>query len=157
MGLYGQYIGLVGPRLRRLCGMEFKYIMTTFLVMFVTYISGHVHAQTAWLNTSLGQINGLTYNILGNDVDIFLGIPYARPPLEERRFAPPIPAGAWGTGNSSVILNATKYSPACPQQQTVNPDRDLDRFSEDCLYLNIFVPKVSEFLLAFLRCSLAKF
>ena len=133
--------------------MEYKRVLTALVVTVATYIR-YACAQTVWLNTSLGEINGLTYTVVGTDVDVFLGIPYARPPLVERRFAPPVPAEAWGraTGNQSITLNATKYSAACPQH-LVNSvpapwspaTSKVYHFSEDCLYLNIFVPKVSQF------------
>lgn len=47
-------------------------------------------------------------------LEIFLGIPYAEPPLGERRFAPPITKKPW----APLTLNATAFSPICPQVLT---------------------------------------
>nr|XP_055066345.1 thyroglobulin isoform X1 [Misgurnus anguillicaudatus] len=62
-------------------------------------------------------------------VNYFLGVPYARPPIGELRFSPPQPADWTGT------WNATFSRPSCLQ-----PGDTSDSSSEDCLYLNLFVP-----------------
>lgn len=71
------------------------------------------------------------------NVSIFLGIPYARPPLRENglRFQLPQPMSHWGN------LAADKYRPACPQpHKYTGIDRSIATTDEDCLYLNIFTP-----------------
>lgn len=71
------------------------------------------------------------------NVSIFLGIPYARPPLRERglRFQLPQPMTHWGT------LRADKYRPSCPQpSKYTGIERSIASTDEDCLYLNIFTP-----------------
>lgn len=65
-------------------------------------------------------------------VDQFLGVPYAAPPLAEGRFQAPEPlnwTGSW---------DATKPRASCWQPGTRTPAPA--SVSEDCLYLNIFVP-----------------
>ncbi|RZB39577.1 venom carboxylesterase-6-like, partial [Asbolus verrucosus] len=62
----------------------------------------------------------------------FLKVPYASPPTGNLRFKPPVPPKRW-TG----ILNATEHYVICYQ---VN--RDLAIESEDCLYLNIYTPRL---------------
>ncbi|KAM8870432.1 thyroglobulin isoform 4-T4 [Spinachia spinachia] len=70
---------------------------------------------------------------LGSDrkpVVQFLGVPYARPPTESLRFQAARPSdwsGDW---------DATRPRPNCIQPG----DEDSPSSSEDCLYLNIFVP-----------------
>ncbi|NXI58262.1 THYG protein, partial [Chloroceryle aenea] len=66
------------------------------------------------------------------NISQFLGIPYAAPPLAERRFRPPEPF-AW-----VETWNATTARAACWQPG----DGEAPSYStnEDCLYLNIFVP-----------------
>lgn len=71
------------------------------------------------------------------NVSIFLGIPYARPPIRETglRFQLPQPMSHWG------ILAADKYRPSCPQpNKYTGIDRSIASTDEDCLYLNIFTP-----------------
>ncbi|XP_076846647.1 thyroglobulin isoform X2 [Brachyhypopomus gauderio] len=63
-------------------------------------------------------------------VTYFLGVPYARPPIGQLRFSPPLPSDWTGT------WNATFARPSCMQPG----DTDDFNTSEDCLYLNIFVP-----------------
>ncbi|NXO00111.1 THYG protein, partial [Rhinopomastus cyanomelas] len=66
------------------------------------------------------------------NISQFLGIPYAAPPLTERRFRPPEPfawVGAW---------NATVARAAC--WQPGDGEAPSYSVSEDCLYLNVFVP-----------------
>ncbi|EED23401.1 carboxylesterase, putative [Talaromyces stipitatus ATCC 10500] len=71
----------------------------------------------------------------------FLGIPYAKPPVDDLRFqyAQPPEYSNNGTG----IIDATAYKPACMQvgsfegnAQGLNPWGN----SEDCLYLEVFTP-----------------
>lgn len=88
--------------------------------------------------------------ILG-PVDQYLGVPYAAPPIGEKRFMPPEPPPSW-----SGIRNATHFSPVCPQNiHNAVPEimlpiwftSNLDIVAtyiqdpnEDCLYLNIYIP-----------------
>ncbi|XP_031354333.1 venom carboxylesterase-6-like isoform X2 [Photinus pyralis] len=68
----------------------------------------------------------------------FTGIPYAKPPVGQLRFELPVAAEAWrGT------LNATGPHNVCLQFAS---KRETDRIvgSEDCLYLNIYTPKLSK-------------
>uniref|UniRef100_A0A8D2KSV9 Thyroglobulin n=1 Tax=Varanus komodoensis TaxID=61221 RepID=A0A8D2KSV9_VARKO len=60
----------------------------------------------------------------------FLGVPYAAPPVVEKRFHPPQPF------TEEASWNATAARAGCWQ-----PGDEVSPFvSEDCLYLNIFVP-----------------
>ena len=65
-------------------------------------------------------------------VDAFYGIPYAHPPVADRRFLPPAPAEPWmGT------RDATDFGPDCLQGD-LRPSRPQ---SEDCLLLNVWTPQ----------------
>ncbi|KAH8392567.1 hypothetical protein KR215_011720, partial [Drosophila sulfurigaster] len=88
-------------------------------------------------------------------VEAFLGIPYASPPVGSLRFMPPITPSTWKTAR-----NADRFSPVCPQNVPIPPNGPeallevprarlaqlrrllplLKNQSEDCLYLNIYVP-----------------
>jgi para-nitrobenzyl esterase len=78
--------------------------------------------------TSQGLIQGLLAN---NGTRIFLGIPYAEPPVGALRFRPSQPARPWG-----LTRLADTFGPACPQPRgglsAEGPQ------SEDCLYLNVY-------------------
>ncbi|WP_428565121.1 MAG: carboxylesterase/lipase family protein [Solidesulfovibrio sp. DCME] len=67
--------------------------------------------------------------ILQNDDGVYKGIPYAAPPVGERRFRPPAPPSPWAKPRC-----CDDFGPACPQ-----PDADEDT-SEDCLALNVWTP-----------------
>ncbi|XP_032037054.1 thyroglobulin [Aythya fuligula] len=66
------------------------------------------------------------------NISQFLGIPYAAPPLAERRFNPPEPF-AWVETWNATVARSTCWQPG---------DGEAPSYfvSEDCLYLNVFVP-----------------
>ena len=74
-------------------------------------------------------------------VHVFLGIPYAAPPLGDLRWKPPIPAAKW-----SGVRKATKFGAHCMQGKVYGDMNFRDAGgSEDCLFLNVWVPaKTSE-------------
>ncbi|XP_046368827.2 carboxylesterase 5A-like [Haliotis rufescens] len=92
------------------------------------------------VDTKQGRVKG--YHISsksGYSLQVFLGIPYAEPPVGDLRFARPIPAGSW-----HGIHDATFYRPICPQRlsliQTFSFGPVFNNTNEDCLYLNVFAP-----------------
>lgn len=68
-------------------------------------------------------------------VDVYRGIPFARPPLGALRWRPPQPAPAW-----RGVRDAGKFAPACMQQGVSMPGETAPSVSEDCLYLNVWAP-----------------
>jgi para-nitrobenzyl esterase len=83
------------------------------------------------ITTRLGAIVGKSEN----DIQIFRGVPYAKPPVGERRFRPPEPYGPW-----SGTLDATQ--PGNSAMQPNIPGRGLSAatYSEDCLVVDIYTP-----------------
>lgn len=91
---------------------------------------------TRIIRTSSGSIQGTVVNFNGHKLDQFLGIPFAQPPVGRLRFRKPHPVKPWTT-----ILTADNEGPACVQHSKYPyPAYDNGFKSEDCLYLNIWVP-----------------
>ncbi|WP_214410540.1 carboxylesterase/lipase family protein [Sphaerisporangium fuscum] len=99
--------------------------------------SGDASAQRGCATrTALGAVSG----VAGDGVCVFKGIPYAAPPVGERRFRPPQPVRPWkGT------LKAVDGTRVCPQDRDRlsedYPDGRKMYTDEDCLYLNVWTPR----------------
>jgi para-nitrobenzyl esterase len=76
---------------------------------------------------------GFVQGKFSNQVQQFLGVPYAAAPVDNLRFAPPVSPSPW-----DGIRSASSFAANCPQNNLpgVSP---LPNQSEDCLYLNIWV------------------
>ncbi|EZA47111.1 hypothetical protein DMN91_002701 [Ooceraea biroi] len=96
-----------------------------------------------------GTVFGKEVSLGAQRVTQYLGIPYAQPPIGDLRFARPVtnPLPSW-----SDVRNATQFAPSCQQvsgrlklheehyKRLLPLDIPNPGFSEDCLFLNIFVP-----------------
>jgi para-nitrobenzyl esterase len=92
---------------------------------------------TAELRLDSGIIRGL---VVGKDVHAYKGIPFAAPPVGERRWKAPEPPQPW-----QGVRDCFEFSAACPQkmpslmvsipQMAINAP-----LNEDCLYLNVWTP-----------------
>ncbi|MBL8896504.1 MAG: carboxylesterase family protein [Planctomycetes bacterium] len=76
---------------------------------------------------------GLVRGSAADGVVAWLGVPYAAPPMGERRWRPPQPVAAW-----SGVREATSFAPACVQVGVSMPGEAPPVTSEDCLYLNVW-------------------
>ncbi|MEI6287519.1 MAG: carboxylesterase family protein [Bacillota bacterium] len=85
-----------------------------------------------FLEAPCGRIAGF----YESDQALFLGIPYALPPVGERRWQPPVEAPAF-----SGVFYADKYGGTCPQPRSTWIEIAEGSQSEDCLYLNIRAPR----------------
>lgn len=120
---------------------------------------GLVHKySTRVVVTKYGPLRGIILQHHSNQppVEAFLGVPYATPPLGSLRYMPPVTPSMW----RSTRL-ADSFSPVCPQKPPEIANRTeallelprgrllylekllplLSNQSEDCLYLNIYVPR----------------
>jgi para-nitrobenzyl esterase len=90
--------------------------------------------------TLVQTLYGMVQGVLEGAISSWKGIPYAQPPLGERRFRPPQPPQAWPD-----ILQTTHFGPMAMQQPSM-PAELLRRLSmsEDCLTLNIWSPGADE-------------
>ncbi|XP_064606515.1 para-nitrobenzyl esterase-like [Liolophura sinensis] len=94
-------------------------------------------------NTTSGQVLGTIDNPLPASVQVekYFGIPYAKPPVGDLRFEDPVLMSPW----EPEVLETLNLHPACPQ---IDEDMlyiaehrvDFNHTDEDCLYLNVFVP-----------------
>ncbi|KAJ5355651.1 Carboxylesterase type B [Penicillium concentricum] len=64
----------------------------------------------------------------------FLGVPFASPPIDDLRFAPPRPY----TGSKNI--DATSMADSCIQSTSSLSTLPIGGMSENCLYLNVFTP-----------------
>ncbi|CAB3381900.1 Hypothetical predicted protein [Cloeon dipterum] len=109
-----------------------------------------------------GKLRGILLranNPSRGNVDIYLGIPYAAPPVGTQRFMPPGSPPPW-----PGVRQADSFGPVCPQNPPdISNEKEalkamsagryhylkrllpyLRNQSEDCLYLNIYAPSSSQ-------------
>jgi len=102
----------------------------TFIVLVI--VSFVCCQKLVEFQTEFGSIEGLELEYTYE----FLGIPFGKPPVGDLRFASPQP---WNPPSSNYKLDATTYQNACMQ-----PQNGFYEFpgtpSEDCLYLNVYLP-----------------
>ena len=102
------------------------------LLAFVRRSHGHHHgkptlnsgqSKTPAIVTQSGPLKG----VMNGTTAEFLGIPYAAPPVGSLRWMPPQPYGSFKGG----LFDASSFGSVCTQG---------GRGTEDCLFLNIYVP-----------------
>ncbi|KAM6933105.1 acetylcholinesterase-like isoform 2-T2 [Xenentodon cancila] len=114
-----------------------------FIVSFQFLAASFVTRDDLIVSTKQGKVQGKLLSVLDGEVRAFLGIPYAKPPLEKLRFKAPEPVEKW-----EGVKVATKHPNSCHQvidtafpgfigAEMWNPKTPL---SEDCLYLNVWSP-----------------
>jgi len=93
-----------------------------------------VEVATVIVETTSGKIEG----VFRNGLYKFCGVPYAAPPVDERRWLPPRSPKPWGG-----VRPAQEFAPNAPQPpmeiQSLKPPEEQPQ-SEDCLYLNVWTP-----------------
>ncbi|KAI5705400.1 neuroligin-4, Y-linked-like [Diaphorina citri] len=120
---------------------------------FVWLTSAHKYS-TRVARTKYGPLRGIL--IQNPPVEAYLGVPYATPPLGSLRYMPPVTPSTWRAPRF-----ADTYSAVCPQRLPDIGNRTeallqlprgrlvflekllplLSNQSEDCLYLNLYVPR----------------
>ncbi|XP_072330546.1 cholinesterase-like isoform X2 [Scyliorhinus torazame] len=130
-------------RLKRQPSFLTCHIILLWFLLTLEPLSSLPSEEELVITTSQGKVKGTSVNVLSGSVTTFLGIPYAEPPIAELRFKKPVPKRPW-----SGLLNANTYPNTCYQyvdssspvaswEEMWNPNTQL---SEDCLYLNVWVP-----------------
>nr|XP_023020743.1 esterase E4-like [Leptinotarsa decemlineata] len=104
------------------------------LLLFTTVTTSLQYSEDQYpiVATKLGKIRGnITQSRLGRVIYSFRGIRYAKPPVNELRFQPPVPVEKW-----EGIYDATKDGMHCPQP------RRFGSSSEDCLIVNVYTTQL---------------
>lgn len=128
--------------------MRFQFLTPlSFAALSSAAPTEDIHPLPA-VKTSSGTFTGFvntSSSSVAPDVNQWLGVPFAQPPVGSLRFMPPQKLV------SSGITNAISYKPICPQQSGDPPKgvfwelvpefQNRDPQSEDCLYLNIWGPR----------------
>ncbi|XP_052092491.1 pyrethroid hydrolase Ces2e-like [Mytilus californianus] len=112
-----------------------------FILLTVAFCTGQCLPVR---ETVFGNVRGkISTRVPDRQVEEYLGIPYASPPIGHLRFKRPKDPMIW----KPLILITTELPPACPQQYAnyVNFHKPgFMSFNENCLYMNIYVPKVDK-------------
>lgn len=92
------------------------------------------------VKTTAGIVEGYETSLFGQRLSVFLGVPYAAPPIGDLRFKPSIPVEPW-----SGVRETVRYAAHCSQYLwPVLLEHSIPvhyKRSEDCLYLNIWSPR----------------
>lgn len=102
------------------------------------FING-IYSTSVTITAPVGEIKGssvlLWFNGKSYRAMVFLGIPYAKPTIGNRRFAKPIKIE-----KLNETYDATKRKSACAQNTKWASEKEILQVGEDCLNLDIFVP-----------------
>ncbi|XP_076058876.1 juvenile hormone esterase-like [Oratosquilla oratoria] len=123
--------------------MRFVVAVAVAAVMVVVVVvegaTAEAHGRIE-LSIPQGRLSGLRETTLkGRTIYTFRKIPFAKPPVADLRFKDPEPAVEW-----DGVLDASSDPPRCIQQSLnslISPDKNIEG-SEDCLYINVYTPKV---------------
>ncbi|XP_052071206.1 putative inactive carboxylesterase 4 [Mytilus californianus] len=105
------------------------------------FVTSVISDDIVTLQTNLGPVKGITSTVSFGNITkaytVFKKIPYAKPPVGELRFKDPVSYGPW-----NGTLDATQFGPSCFQPKYPAFENYMPNFkqSEDCLFLNIYVP-----------------
>jgi para-nitrobenzyl esterase len=110
--------------------------MKTILSLLAVASLGGTAAAQPIVDAPAGRVSGTT----DGDIHVFKGVPYALPPVANRRWTAPVAMPRW-----PGVRPAAEFGPACIQPTSkagsiYSPTTPLPT-SEDCLSLNIWAPK----------------
>ena len=114
--------------------MDAFRITLFFFPYFMVIVSGQDVTVVTNIGTIIGEIHRSSFNTTPVVTTRFLGIPFAEPPIGDRRFRRPVKKAAFTSS-----FTAQTMSPQC-HQNSIDRSTSVIVQSEDCLYLNILVP-----------------
>ena len=126
-----------GRKLWALVLVVLVFLIIMISLIYLYYSKPNLVTPTQPVTTDCGPVEGVVVEIehsgATTEVNVFKGIPYARPPIGELRWKPPerrVPgAGCWRD-----VLKAHTFGSKCAQGKGEG--------SEDCLYLNVYTPNL---------------
>lgn len=93
-----------------------KLIAVNVWIVFVTCIAfiptSNAIIDRLVVQTSSGPIRGRSVTVHGREVHVFLGVPFAKPPIEGLRFRKPVSVEPW-----HGVLDATRLPNTCVQER----------------------------------------
>ncbi|GLH12015.1 Venom carboxylesterase-6 [Gryllus bimaculatus] len=120
-------------QMSRNMGVQFSWCLFIFLAY------GSAAEPPPMVQTVYGPVRGsYMKSASGKQFAAFRGIPYARPPVGKYRFEKSAPYEKWPD-----TWNATEYGSPCLQYDfTFSPEQERVIGDEDCLFVNVFTPKL---------------
>jgi para-nitrobenzyl esterase len=103
----------------------------TLMLLVIAGCSSKLPPSKEIVQTEQGPLRG----VLDGDVTVYKGVPFAAPPVGDQRWRAPGAPKPW-TGT----LDANAFKTRCVQNGPNFPMGGEEPMSEDCLYLNIWVP-----------------
>jgi para-nitrobenzyl esterase len=105
-----------------------RYLLAVAAICVVTLGSAPTASAADSARPTALTASGVVIGITAEGIDEFLGIPYAAPPVGNRRWRPTKPYGLFPRS----LLQATQFGSECTQA---------GGGSEDCLFLNVYSPQ----------------
>ena len=113
-----------------------QYMAGVWVLVATILLTLHQATSAPIVYTRWGRIQGLdSVGVSGLSYSSYLGIPYALPPIGQRRFSKPVAHPGFG---EDQVFNATTPGDQCLQLPSTSIS-DVAT-SEDCLTLNVYVP-----------------
>ncbi|MGH9825028.1 MAG: carboxylesterase family protein, partial [Blastocatellia bacterium] len=111
-------------------------LLVCVLPATVSKVQAGTRAADGVIKIDSGMISGVLAGE-NKDVSVYKGIPYAAPPVGDLRWKAPQPVKVW-----AGVRECTEFGNAEPQPNTLEMvyGTKLSKTSEDCLYLNVYVP-----------------
>lgn len=121
----------------RVCRDERSYSSTSTSMSLLFALVAAATALLAPIASAqpIATVSGLVEGVEEDGALVFKGIPFATPPVGPLRWRAPAPPAPW-----AGVRNADQFSPICVQPAAYPDDAPPEPMSEDCLYLNIWVP-----------------